>query len=136
MIFILNNEIFSNIYLILDFISGLSGLTCFFNNNLSYSLLIITSIAPTIILWILAILAIIFYNNVRRMSYIDYKKNKNNNKKIHKIKLDQEFTCPICLEIGENIGYYVCNNKHYYHYDCINTWINKFNNNKCPTCRS
>ena len=136
LLIILNNQIFPSFYLLLDFLSGLISFQYLINNkyNHLYLLLLITSLI-TITIWISAVFITIFYNNIRRRSYVAYNKKKSNNRSINKFELNQIVLCNICLENINNYGYFVCNNKHYYHYNCINTWINKFEKKSCPTCR-
>lgn len=65
-------------------------------------------------------------------------KNKNqqllNNELKEKINSDSSKECSICLNSMNNYNdLVILKCKHYYHKDCLNTWLNK--NNSCPICR-
>jgi hypothetical protein len=55
--------------------------------------------------------------------------------KYHKVKIEHENECPICLE-NINIGEYekTLDCKHCFHKKCIDRWFNK-DNDFCPMCR-
>ena len=53
---------------------------------------------------------------------------------LNQAKLEDHKDCHIFLEkINNKIGYYICDNKHYFHQDCIEKWI--IRNKSCPICR-
>ena len=60
--------------------------------------------------------------------YNNYKKSK-----IKSIKITELNLCSICLEDNTNEAYFICNNKHYFHKDCLSEWTK--NKNNCPLCR-
>lgn len=55
---------------------------------------------------------------------------------ITEIDLDDVKECPICMnefQLNESTSITSCG--HIYHNDCLNKWISKIKQNKCPICR-
>lgn len=115
--------------LMLDFFSGFIAITHGNNTNFLETFTIWFVMIPVITIWILLFCLYISY-------LIDI---KINHKKVSEniiIKKDNvnSLDCPICYEVINKNGYYLCNNKHYFHKSCLEKWIT-VGKNTCPICR-
>jgi len=53
-------------------------------------------------------------------------------------KFDHEKNCVICLgeyDFSDTITQLKCDSRHYFHTECLSTWVRN-NNNSCPVCRT
>ena len=125
-----NASFYSFVCVLSEFFLGLMSCCNWQNLNTIQKIYSIISLVPTVSIWIFISSIYIYFN------YQKYQLNKEINRTviIKKLKMESTSDCPICLDKIDLEGFYICSNKHVYHQDCINKWINSFNKS-CPNCR-
>ena len=131
-----NNSIYGCISLLSEFFLGIINIFIWNSLFINQKIYTIISVLPIILIWLIVGGFYTVYN-LHRMYWLK-KYNESNFKikiKMKEKKLKIPELCSICYE-NVNNGYYICNNNHYYHYECLNQWI-KFKGNQatCPYCR-
>ena len=128
------NSMYDCICFLIEFFIGLTALTAAKTLTINQKILSWISILPTLSIWLIMGVIFTFYH---MHGYYYYTKGYSGSKKIiNCIELDKKTQCSICLENIQKKGYHICNNKHYFHQDCIQKWIDtKKYNLSCPYCR-
>lgn len=129
LIIINNASFYSCICIVTEFFLGIISCCNWTNMNHIQKAYSIFSIIPTLSIWILISCIYLFFIFER------YKVYQKINKKviIKSMDLNKNYDCSICLSKIDNKGFYTCSNKHYFHQDCLQKWINL--NKTCPYCR-
>ena len=129
------NSMYDCICFLIEFFIGLITLTASPSLTFNQKILSWISMIPTLLIWLTMGIIFTLYH---MQGYYYYQKgySSSKKKKINSIELDTETQCSICLDSIQKKGYTICNNKHYFHQECIQKWIDiKEYNLSCPYCR-
>jgi hypothetical protein len=127
------STIYDCICFVIEFFIGLISLISIDKMSINQRYISLISILPAICMW--SLIGIIYtYYQIHGFYYNNSHSDKNIN--IENVVLTKLEHCSICLNNISLEGFTICNNKHYFHKNCIQKWIDiKDHNCKCPYCR-